>query len=178
MKTCAKCGAQNANNAAVCKSCGEDLNTVAVSEEVLTLADKPPYKIVPSIIFSLAAILLSSAKLLLALNPANEDYKQINYTLHFCAIGISLILAIVSAILLRGLFSKKPVPMLGVFAMMLTVIAFVILVFDGLNLPYVISDYRDILKYGHIVEKAPSTEGLDFGFIMVANNMISSVVHG
>ncbi len=148
MKICPKCNAQNANNAPVCKSCGSNLNEAVVTDKLAEYDDSRPYHILPAFLLSLAAVIIGGLKLLLSLNPEQDGYKLSNYYLYFIAVGLSLVMTIVAAILLRGLLKKRPVPMAGILTLMLVIASFAILVFDIATLKGYIDDFNHLSKVG------------------------------
>jgi len=143
MKICKKCGAQNQDVAVVCKSCGSTALREATQEELeedtaAFVDEKKPYHIVPSFIFSFLAIAVASAKDLFTIDPEDEAFKHSNYYMQFVFVGIAIAIAILSAVCLRGVFKKKPIPLMTIFAIFLCIATFALLAFDCVLLAYII----------------------------------------
>ena len=82
--------------------------------------------------------------------PVKEDaegFKTSNFYIYLLSVAVGVVFAILAVRCLRGLFAKKPLPLMGIFAIMLCVAAFAVLAFDlVLTIFYVIPDMIRILS--------------------------------
>lgn len=140
MKICPKCNSQNSNNAVVCKNCGGSLNEISEQDDIQYKEEKPPYHIGLSFLFSFLSIIAGTCKEFFTITEGEEGYRTSNYFIYLACIAVALALAIIAARCLKGIFAKKPLPLLGIFAIMFCIATFALLVFDFITLIYVIPD--------------------------------------
>ena len=149
MKVCPKCSARNQDYAVVCKSCGASLGSVAITEEKeeVYTEEKKPYHLGLSFLFSFLALISSTVKELFPVKEDAEGFKTSNFYIYLLSVAVGVVFAILAVRCLRGLFAKKPLPLMGIFAIMLCVAAFAVLAFDlVLTIFYVIPDMIRILS--------------------------------
>ena len=143
MKVCPKCDARNQDHAVVCKSCGASLSSVAITEEKeeVYTEEKKPYHLGLCFLFSFLALISSTVKEIFPVSADAEGFRTSNYFIYIASVIVGIVFAILAARCLRGLFKKKPLPLMGIFAIMICIAAFAVLAFDLiLTIFYVIPD--------------------------------------
>ena len=143
MKICPKCDNQNANTAAVCKSCGASLNDVPDLENAVVELEKKDRKPVLAFVFALLSFIFAASKELLPIDA--EEPMVSHFILYFIACALSITCLVLAFLSLRGIFSKRPIPAIGLAAVLLSIVCVVMVGLDLLSLPATISDFRNLL---------------------------------
>ena len=144
MKICPKCNNQNANTAAVCKSCGASLNEVPDVDSALVEVEEKSKKPVLAFLCGLVSFICGSAKEFLPIS-SEETTTITPYILYFSAFAVSLLFLVICALLLRGIFKNRPVPAIGMAALLLGIVCLVLIALDIMSFPNTIADFRALL---------------------------------
>ncbi|MBP5294458.1 MAG: hypothetical protein J6Y95_01915 [Lachnospiraceae bacterium] len=143
MKICPKCDNQNANNAAVCKSCGASLNDVPDLENAVVELEQKDKRPALAFLFALLSFVSAASKELLPIDA--EEPAVSHFILYFIACAAAVAFLVFAFLFLRGIFKKRPIPTIGLAAVLLSIVCVVMVGLDLLSLPATISDFRNLL---------------------------------